>query len=132
MRRCVKCIWLTKLVFVCSLSVAAPFKAAAEDLFPLEITSAKWAHYGQCGSSSDNFFIFAGGFKGREILCASTDSRQDGKIYYLFMECSVNGSLATYMGTAHYSEWYIEVDMTEYRGATGAPDVYLELERCEE
>ena len=118
-------------IFACFLIFLLPTKVFSEDLFPTEVTSHSWAAYGQCKSNEKRFFIFSGAFRGDEILCASTDSSQKGQAFHLFLECSVNGSLITYMGTAMYSGWYIEMDMTEYRGATGAPDIYLELEKCD-
>lgn len=123
---------LSVFVVLCLITLILPLKAAAEDLFPVEITSVRWAQYGQCDAGMSNFFVFSGGFRGNEIMCASTDSRRDSQIFYLFMECAVGGKLATYMGNALYSEWFIEINMTEYRGATGAPDIYIELERCKE
>ena len=132
MRKIVNYLRLPAFVFHILIYIAFPIAVIAENLFPNEVTSARWANYGKCDTGEDKFFIFSGGFRGKKILCASTDSRQDAQIFYLFMECSVNGEIATYMGTAHYSEWYIEIDMIEYRGASGAPDVYIELERCED
>ena len=131
MKKCINSVQLAALSLSTLFIFAFSAGARAENLFPAEIASAKWATYRKCDTRDDDFFMFSGGFRGKEILCASTDSRQDAQIYYLFMECSVNGEIATYMGTAHYSEWYIEIDMIEYRGASGAPDVYIELERCE-
>lgn len=121
-----------RYIFFKVLLLALPVSAAADSLFPDEITSHSWAVYGQCASSEERFFLFSGGFRGNRILCASTDSHQKGQTFHLFLECSVNGSLITYMGTAMYSGWYIELNLMEYRGATGAPDVYLELEKCED
>ena len=108
-----------------------PAKVLSEELFKDEITSSVWASYGQCGSYDKRYFIFSGGFRGGGNLCASTDSSRDGDKLKLFLECSVDGHLATYMGTAYYSETFIEIMLTEYRGATGADDVFIELERCE-
>ncbi len=108
-----------------------PTKVFSENIFPDVITSHSWASYGQCSSSEERFFLFSGGFRGDEILCASTDSSQEEHVFHLFLECSVNGDLLTYMGTALFSGWYIEMNLMEYRGATGAPDIYLELEKCD-
>jgi hypothetical protein len=108
-----------------------PSKVISEDIFADEITSSVWASYGQCAEYEKRYFMFAGGFRGDGNLCASTDSSRDGDRFHLFLECSVAGKLATYMGTAYYSETFIEIKLTEYRGATGADDVYIELERCE-
>lgn len=125
---------IKRTLYVCAfiINFLFPEKVFSENLFPDEITSHSWAVYGQCASSEERFFLFSGGFRGNRILCASTDSHQKGQTFHLFLECSVNGSLITYMGTAMYSGWYIELNLMEYRGATGAPDVYLELEKCED
>lgn len=117
--------------FICSLLVMFPAKVLSEALFTDEITSGVWASYGQCAEYEKRYFMFAGGFRGDENLCASTASSRDGDRFQLFLECSLAGDLATYMGTAYYSKTFIEIKLTEYRGATGADDVYIELERCE-
>jgi len=121
-----------KDIILMAFFMALPNSSVAENLFPDEITSHSWATYGQCESNDERFFLFSGGFRGDNILCASTDSSQKEQAFHLFLECSVNGNLITYMGTAMYSGWYIEMDIIEYRGATGAPDIYLELEKCED
>jgi hypothetical protein len=122
---------LAALAATCSVLVALPIETFAENLFPDEITSSVWASYGHCSSTDRKFFLFSGGFRGDGILCASTHSSRDGKTFHLFLECSVDGKLATYMGTAMYSGWYIAMDMVEYRNASHAPDLYIEIERCE-
>ena len=132
MAKCIIKVRYAVYIFTCLLNFLFPTKVFSENLFPDEITSHSWAVYGQCASSEERFFLFSGGFRGNRILCASTDSHQKGQTFHLFLECSVNGSLITYMGTAMYSGWYIELNLMEYRGATGAPDVYLELEKCED
>ena len=132
MAKCIIKVRYAVYIFTCLLNFLFPTKVFSENLFPDVITSHSWAVYGQCASSEERFFLFSGGFRGNRILCASTDSHQKGQTFHLFLECSVNGSLITYMGTAMYSGWYIELNLMEYRGATGAPDVYLELEKCED
>ena len=117
--------------FICILLMLLPEKVFSEDVFTDELTAGVWASYGHCGSYDKRYFIFSGGFRGDGNLCASTDSSRDGDRFHLFLECSVAGNLATYMGTAYYSKTFIEIKLTEYRGATGADDVYIELERCE-
>lgn len=48
------------------------------------------------------------------------------------MECSVSGQLATFMGTAITKGDRIEMELVEYRGATGAADLFFEITRCED
>ena len=106
--------------------------AIAEDIFPEDITSSSWAQEGQCSSKGiERFFIFSGGFRSSEMLWASTDSSRQNSTFYLFLECSVSGAHVTYMGSAQLSKSHLEIDLTEYRGASRAPNIYLKLEKCQ-
>ena len=123
---------LAALIVVFLLNVAIPNKSTADDIFPDEITSSSWAEYGQCQSDEHRFFVFSGGFRGNETLCASTDSsRQNDAMFHLFLECSVYGDLVTYMGKAYFYKNHLDISLTEYRGGTGAADWDIQLERCE-
>jgi len=127
---------LIKLAFFCKITTVFMFsiigkQTHAQPLFPTEITSYSWAPLGQCSSDEKRYFIFESGFRGPNILCASTDSSRDGSNYYLFMECSVGGNQVTYMGPAHFHAKFFMMDLLEYRAATGAPELFLELERCD-
>lgn len=127
-----------RLALVLFLSI--PGAVLAESIFPFAVTSNGWVSEGGCSTTEERVFIFSGGFRARSLevagvgkinlLCASTDSRVLGSDFYLFMECSLNGSLVTYMGEANLDDNRLVFDLYEYRGASSAPDLHIVLERC--
>lgn len=120
-----------RLVTMSLLSVVASGSVRAEDIFR-QLDVGTYAPEGQCAANDgQGWWVLDSGIVTATMVCLNLDSSRDGDGYYLFMNCGGPNGIVTYMGT-----WKteppnsVQIDLTEYRGASGAPDIVLQLERC--
>lgn len=122
----IKSVVVVALVFIVSIE-----QASADTVFKKQ-DHGLWAIGGICGTDQNQLLIFESGFRSGDIVCASTDSSITDFGYYLFLECGTKTGAVTYMGeVVRTSDVALDMSLIEYRGASGAPDLYFSLERCE-
>lgn len=124
--RIIKSVVVITLVFTVSVE-----RASAEPIFKKQ-DHGLWAIDGICVADQSQLLIFESGFRSSDIVCASTDSSVTDYGYYLFLECGTKNGAVTYMGeVVRKSDVSLDIKLIEYRGASGAPDLYFNLEKCE-
>jgi len=106
-------------------------QVALGDAIFLQRDQGTWS-ISDCELENDNLEVFTSGFRSRTMVCASTDSSITESGYYLFLECGSPTGSVTYMGDfLRTSMTEAEINLVEYHGASGAPDITLNLHRCE-
>lgn len=124
--RIIKSVVVITLAFTVSVE-----RASAEPIFKKQ-DHGLWAIDGICVADQSQLLIFENGFRSSDIVCASTDSSVTDYGYYLFLECGTKNGAVTYMGeVVRKSDVSLDIKLIEYRGASGAPDLYFNLEKCE-
>ena len=104
--------------------------AAAEDLFS-QLDVGHYAIDGSCNDPDSRWWVLDAGIITSAMVCLNLDGSRNGDGYYLYMECGGRNGNVTYMGP-----WTVEppatvvIELTEYRGGSGAPDLNIRLERC--
>lgn len=84
-----------------------------------------------CKNENGEWFIFSGGFRAPGLTCAASERHKTLAGFSVFLECRNKSSSVTYMGNVFViSAKQIKIDLTEYKGGTGAPDVDTTLTRC--
>lgn len=73
------------------------------------------------------------GWRASNLVCVSNDSHRIAGGWSLFLEYRFGNENVTYMGNLFLrSRTNIKIEITEYRGGSGAPDISVNLQKCRE
>ena len=121
----------SNLAIISVVSAMTVSAALAEDVF-WKADVGSYAPDYQCDDESKILRVTSSAITASTLVCENLDSSKTDYGYYLFLQCGEVDGGVIYMG-----EWTglvsgsVALQLTEYRGGSGAPDINVILDKCD-